>query len=134
MNNTSNVTQLAPRVDGASPDQAELLLQAIDQIVPLTRHLLAFERRVENLIRENEDLRRENIELRVRIGLVESKRPSPRFEAPKGWITIREAVSLSGAGRSTVSRLVAQEKIVGAGYGGRVFVDPDSLQRWIERK
>jgi hypothetical protein len=123
----TNVLQLLPRTDDRPASTEELLLKTISQVVSLTRHLLAFERRIE-------DLGRENLELRIRIGLVESKRTSPRFAAPEGWVTVKQAMSLSGAGRSTVSRLVAQAKIVGASYGGRVFVDPDSLQRWIERK
>jgi hypothetical protein len=123
----TNVMQLAPRVDDKLASTKELLLKAITHIVALTSHTIALERRVA-------ELDADNTVLRVRIGLVESTRPSPRFEAPEGWIDIRRAVSISGAGRSTISRLVQRGEIIGALYNGRTFVDPISLQRWIEMK
>ena len=71
----------------------------------------------------------DNIVLRVRIGMLEATQPAPRFEIPDGWITVDQAVSLSGAGRSTISRWVERGKITGAPYGGRTFIDPESLRR-----
>jgi helix-turn-helix protein len=125
----SSVVQLVPRAADrpASSDQSELLLQAINQVVSLTQHLLAFERRVA-------DLDADNTVLRARVGLIESARPAPRFGAPEGWISVRQAVSMFGAGSSTISRLVQREKIIAATYNGRTYVDPASLLRWIERK
>jgi hypothetical protein len=125
----SSVVQLVPRAADrpASSDQSELLLQAINQVVSLTQHLLAFERRVA-------DLDADNTVLRARVGLIESARPAPRFGAPEGWISVRQAVSMFGAGRSTISRLVQRETIIAATYNGRTYVDPASLLRWIERK
>jgi hypothetical protein len=125
----TNVVLLPPRVDDqpASSDQSELLHQAIGHVAALTKHVITLERRVANLDADN-------TVLRVRVGLIESYRPSPRFEAPEGWITVRQAVSTSGAGRATISRLVQREKIIGATYNGRTYVDPASLLRWIERK
>jgi hypothetical protein len=76
----------------------------------------------------------ENIVLRVRVAMLEAKQPAPRFEVPEGWITIDQATSMCGAGRSTISRWVSRGKIVGATYGGRTFVDPQSLQRWAGEK
>jgi hypothetical protein len=73
----------------------------------------------------------DNIVLRVRIGMLEATQPAPRFEIPDGWITVDQAVSLSGAGRSTISRWVERGKITGAPYGGRTFIDPESLRRVV---
>ncbi len=61
--------------------------------------------------------------------MLEATQPVPRFEIPDGWITVDQAVSLSGAGRSTISRWVERGKITGAPYGGRTFIDPESLRR-----
>jgi hypothetical protein len=123
----TNVVLLPPRVDDQPASSEELLLKAINQVVSLTQHLLAFERRVA-------DLDADNTVLRARVGLIESARPAPRFGAPEGWISVGQAMCISGAGRSTISRLVQREKIIGAPYNGRTFIDPESLQRWIETK
>jgi Helix-turn-helix domain len=69
----------------------------------------------------------ENIVLRVRIGMLESKQPAPRFEVPENWITVEQAASRCGAGKSTVARWCATGKIISASHGGRTYIDPESL-------
>jgi hypothetical protein len=123
----SNVIQLVPRGDDQPASSDQLLFQTISILVSLTTHTITLERRVA-------DLDADNTMLRVRVGLIESARPAPRFGAPEGWISVRQAMCISGAGRSTISRLVQREKIIGATYSGWTFIDPVSLQRWDDRK
>ena len=92
------------------------------------------EERVADLLDRDATREAENILLRVRVGMLESTQPAPRFEIPDGWITVDQAVSLCGAGRSTISRWVKQGKITGAPYDGRTFIDPESMQRWENEK
>jgi hypothetical protein len=115
----TNVVQLVPRVDDQPSSSDQLLFQTISILVALTTHTIALERRIA-------DLDADNTVLRARIGLIESARPAPRFGAPEGWISVRQAMCISGAGRSTISRLVQREKIIGATYNGRTYVDPAS--------
>jgi hypothetical protein len=123
----TNVVQLVPRVDDQPASSDQLLFQTITILVALTTHTITLERRIA-------DLDADNTMLRVRVGLIESARPAPCFAAPEGWVTVKQAMSLSGAGRSTISRLVQREKIIGATHDGRTFIDPVSLQRWVDRK
>ena len=123
----TNVLKLIPRVDDQPASLDQLLFQTISILVALTTHTITLERRIA-------DLDADNTVLRTRVGLIESARPAPRFEVPEGWISVRQAVSMFGAGRSTISRLAQREKIIGATYNGRTYVDPASLLRWIERK
>jgi hypothetical protein len=92
------------------------------------------EKLVADLLDRDATREAETIVLRVRVGLLEAQQPAPRFEVPEGWITIEHATSVCGAGRSTISRWVKRGKIIGAPYGGRTFVDPQSLQRWAGEK
>ena len=87
------------------------------------------EKRVADLLGRDATREAENIVLHARIGMLELKQPAPRFEIPEGWVTVEQAASICGAGRSTISRWVKRGKITGAPYGGRTFVDPQSLQR-----
>ncbi len=89
---------------------------------------------VADLLDRDEAREAENIVLRVRIGMLEATQPAPRFDIPAGWITVQQAASMCGAGKSTSSRWVNRGKIVGAPYGGRTFLDPESLQRWANEK
>jgi hypothetical protein len=88
---------------------------------------------VADLLDRDEAREAENIVLRVRVGMLEATQPAPRFEVPEGWITVEQAASMCGAGKSTVARWCARGKIVGSPYGGRTFIDPDSLRRWAVR-
>jgi hypothetical protein len=123
----TNVVQLIPHGDDQPASSDQFFVQAIEMMVALMKHVISLEQHVR-------DLTAENIVHSVRIGLIESTRPAPRFEVPEGWISVRQAVSMFGAGRSTISRLVQRGKIIGADYNGRTFIDPESLQRWIETK
>ena len=89
---------------------------------------------VADLLDRDDTREAEIIVLRVRVGMIESTRPAPRYEVPEGWISVRQAVSMFGAGRSTISRLVQRGKIVGSTYKGCTFLDPESLQRWTNKK
>jgi hypothetical protein len=93
------------------------------------------ERLVADLLDRDAAREAESVVLQVRIGLLESKQPAPRFdEVPAGWLTIEQAASLSGAAKSTIARWVTRGKVVGAPYGGRTYVDPESLQQWPVRR
>ena len=72
--------------------------------------------------------------LRVRLGMLEAAQPGPRFEIPEGWVTVEQAASMCGAGKSTIARWYKRGKVTGAPYGGRTFIDPQSLQRWTGEK
>jgi excisionase family DNA binding protein len=91
------------------------------------------EEMVAELADRDEAREAENIVLRVRVGMLEATQPAPRFEIPADWITVQQAASRCGAGRSTISRWCDRGKIVSATYGGRTFIDPDSLRRWAVR-
>jgi hypothetical protein len=75
----------------------------------------------------------ENIVLCVRIGMLEATQPAPRFEVPENWIIVEQAASRCGAGKSTVARWCATGKIISASYGGRTFIDPESLLKHAAR-
>jgi hypothetical protein len=83
---------------------------------------------VANLLDRDGTREAENIVLRVRLGMLEAAQPAPRFEIPDGWITIDQAASMCGAGKSTIARWYKRGKVTGAPYGGRTFVDPESLR------
>jgi hypothetical protein len=88
--------------------------------------------RLEELVADllDRDAAREadNIVLHVRVAMLEATQPAPRFEIPDGWITIDQAASMCGAGKSTIARWYNRGKVTGAPYGGRTFVDPESLR------
>jgi hypothetical protein len=84
---------------------------------------------VADLLDRDEAREAENIVLRVRVGMIEATQPAPRVEIPDGWITVDQAASACGAGKSTIARWCKLGKITGAPFGGRTFIDPGSLRR-----
>ena len=108
--------------------KSTLALTSLKSTALLDRDRIArLEEMVAELLDRDEAREAENIVLRVRVGMLEATRPAPRFEIPADWITVQQAASRCGAGRSTISRWCDLGKIVGAPYGGRTFIDPESL-------
>ena len=107
----TNVAQLVRRVDDKLASSEELLMLAIAHIVALTKHVA---------------------DQAARIADLEARTPAPRFEVPKNWITIKRASGLCGSAPPTLYRWVRTGRIVGAPYGGRVYVDPTTLPKRSE--
>jgi hypothetical protein len=92
-------------------------------------HTVAVERERD---REHAMLRALVVELLDRVAALESRVPPPHFEVPKHWISIKRASGLCGNAPPTLYRWVRIGRIVGAPYGGRVYVDPTSLPKRSE--
>jgi hypothetical protein len=53
--------------------------------------------------------------------------PPPRFEVPKGWLTVKQASGVCGNAPPTIYRWVRRGRIVGMPHGGNIYVDPSTL-------
>jgi hypothetical protein len=103
----SNVVQFSlGAADRAAPSNWDLLLQTISLVVSLTEHAA---------------------EQTARIAALESRMPAPPFEIPAGWLRAKQASALCGYAPSSIYRFVRNSRIVGAPFGGNIFVDPASL-------
>jgi hypothetical protein len=114
----SSVVQLVPRAADRPSSSDQLLFPTISILVALTTHTITLERRVS--------------EQAARIAELDARLAPPRFEVPKDWITIKRASGLCGNAPPTLYRWVRIGRIVGAPYGGRIYVDPTSLPKRSE--
>ncbi len=101
----TNVVQLSPPAPPA-PSDHDLLTQTISLVVSLTRH---------------------TIEQAARIAALESRVPPPRFEVPEGWVVVKEASGRCGYSAPTLYRWVQLGRVVGAPFGGNIYIDPSTL-------
>ena len=62
-------------------------------------------------------------ELRAAVAAV---MPPPRFELPASWISVKEAVHVSGLSSATIYRRIATGEILGVKHG-IMAVDPSTL-------
>ncbi len=101
---TSNVVQLSPAASLA-PSDHDLLMQTISLVVSLTRH---------------------TIEQAARIAALESRMPPP-LEIPEGWLVVKQASARCGYSAPTLYRWVRLNRVVGAPFGGNIYIDPSTL-------
>jgi hypothetical protein len=103
----TNVVQLVPRIDDRpAPSDPELLLQTINLVVSLTKHITVQDRRIADL---------------------ESRVPPPRFDPHEGRLTPKQAAFASGFSLATIHRWFRSGAIKGKREGVRIFIDPATL-------
>jgi hypothetical protein len=108
----SNVVQLSPAAPPA-PSDHDLLTQTISIVTALTSHTIALERHA--------------ADQSARIAVLESRLPPPRFEVPEGWLVVKQASGRCGYSAPTLYRWVRLGRIVGAPFGGNIYIDPSTL-------
>jgi hypothetical protein len=109
---TSNVVQLSPAAPPA-PSDPELLLQAINLVLSLTKH-----------VADQSD----------RIAALEARVPAPPLEIPAHWVVPKVAAYSSGYSRQSIYRFFRNREARGIARGGSIFIDPDSLPKKRSRR
>jgi hypothetical protein len=107
----TNVVQLSPAAPPALSDH-DLLMQTIGIVVSLTRHTIALERRAADQA--------------ARIAKLEVRMPPP-LEIPEGWLVVKQASARCGYSAPTLYRWVRLNRVVGAPFGGNIYIDPSTL-------